>query len=69
MPVVPRPVKCGAKLPDGGKCDQHALVTNARYIYNRKPAIDSDRDDPILVEIHYSALCPVCGERMLIEQQ
>jgi hypothetical protein len=56
-------------LPDGEKCDQHALVTNVRYIYNRKPAIGRDRDDLVLVEIHYSALCSVCGERTLVEQQ
>ena len=31
------PIKCGANLPDGGKCDQIATVTNARYIYDRKP--------------------------------
>jgi hypothetical protein len=62
------PIKCGADLPDGGKCDQVATVTNARYIYNRKTPASDGRDELVLNEIHYSATCPNCGDRAIIEK-
>jgi hypothetical protein len=68
MPVTPGPIKCGAELPDGARCDQLAVITNARYIYDRAPAMASRSDDLILNEIHYSAVCPACGERKLVEK-
>jgi hypothetical protein len=62
------PIKCGADLPGGGKCDQVATVTNARYIYDRKPPVGEGSDELVLNEIHYSAICPHCGDRAIIER-
>jgi hypothetical protein len=62
------PIKCGADLPDGGKCDQFATVTNVRYIYDRKPAPGDGKDELVLNEIRYRATCPNCGERAMIEK-
>lgn len=67
MSVAPRPIKCGGLRPDGSECQEFAAVTNARYVYDREPLIGGDSDF-ILREIHYDALCPVCGERTIVEK-
>ena len=68
MAVAPRPIKCGAELPTGSKCDEYATVTNVRYVYDRKPSPLGDQEELVLNEIHYSALCPTCEERTVIEK-
>jgi hypothetical protein len=68
MSVARRPIKCGASLPGGGMCDRDVTVTNMRYIYDRLPVTDG-KDDLVLNEIHYTAQCPDCGERTLVEKQ
>jgi hypothetical protein len=49
-------------------CELSATVTSARYIYNREPG-SAGQDDLILDEIHFTAVCPNCGERKIVEQQ
>jgi len=66
MAVTLRPIKCGADLPDGTKCNKFATVTNTRYVYDRQPTIGG-RPDYNLKEIHYRAVCPKCGERKVVE--
>jgi hypothetical protein len=68
MAVSPRPVRCGATLPDGSECQEFATITNAQYVYDRQPDL-SGKSDYALKEIHYNAVCPTCGERKLIEPQ
>ena len=68
MSVSPKPVRCGAKLPDGSECQEIATITNAQYIYDRRPN-SGDKSDYALKEIHYNAICPACGERKVIEPQ
>jgi len=63
--MSPGPVKCGANLTKGGECDQDAAVIKAKYIYDRHP---SGGYDLSLTEIHYTAICPSCGERKLIHK-
>lgn len=41
-------------------------VTKTQYLYNRKPLVGRD-PDYALKEIHYTAVCPSCGERMVVE--
>lgn len=69
MTMTPRPIKCDADLPNGSKCDQLAAVTNVRYIYDRKPASGRDSEELVLNEIHYSAVCPNCDDRTMIEKR
>jgi len=66
MSVAPRPIKCGAALPDGGECQEYATVTNAQYVYDRTLLSDGGTDYA-LKEIHYEAICPRCGDRKLVE--
>jgi hypothetical protein len=61
------PIKCGAALVDGSQCNELAAVTKTRYVYNSKPQADGPTQY-VLREIHYEALCPICGERTLIEE-
>lgn len=65
--MMPRPIKCGAELSDGNACDEHAIVTNIQYVYDRLPGSDGS-DGYNLNEIHYNAVCPNCGDRKLIEK-
>ena len=36
--AVPRPMKCGASLDDGQRCDEFATITNIKYVYNQDPS-------------------------------
>jgi hypothetical protein len=64
--ATPKPMKCGAELTNGTKCDEFAVVTGIQYIYDRVPEAD-DSQAYDLKEIHYRAVCPKCGDRTLIE--
>ena len=64
--MAPIPITCGAELPDGNKCRELVTVTKTQYLYNRKPLVGRD-PDYALKEIHYTAVCPSCGERMVVE--
>jgi hypothetical protein len=66
MAVTPRPIKCGADLPDGTKCKEFATVMNTQYVYDRQP-VAGDHPDYKLKEIHYRAVCPKCGERKVVK--
>jgi hypothetical protein len=60
------PIICGANLADGNKCSESATVTRTQYVYDRVPAAGGPSDFT-LKEIHYTAFCPKCGERKVIE--
>src|SRR5690349_15898913 len=61
-----RSITCGAQLPDGSTCKEAATVTKTQYVYDRKPLVGSDPDYSLRA-IHYTAVCPHCGERKIIE--
>ena len=65
--MMPRPIQCAADLADGTKCDQSATVTKIHYVYDRQP-VGGEPDGYNLNEIHYSVVCPNCGQRTLIEK-
>jgi hypothetical protein len=66
MAVAPRPVKCGAALPDGTKCEEFTTITRAQYVYDQKPPAGEPKQYT-LREIRYRAICPKCGEREVVE--
>jgi hypothetical protein len=68
MTIAPRPVRCRNALVDGSECQKFATVTGMQCVYDRQ-SLPEDRSDFVLKEIHYSAMCPKCGERKLIEKQ
>jgi len=65
--MTPRPIKCGAKMPDGRACNEYAVVTNIQYDYDRLP-IKDEPGECNLNEVHYYAVCPACGDRKLIDK-
>jgi hypothetical protein len=60
-------ITCGADLSEGGQCQEQATVIKTRYVYNRAPEIGGPANYT-LREAHYTALCPICGERQILEQ-
>jgi hypothetical protein len=64
--MAPTPISCDTDLPDGSKCKELVTVTKTQYFYNRKPLVGRD-PDYALKEIHYTAVCPTCGERTVVE--
>jgi hypothetical protein len=62
-----QPMKCGTALPGGGKCEELVTVTGVQYVYDREP-VEGELGDYVLDEIHYTAVCPACGERKLRER-
>jgi hypothetical protein len=68
MAIILRPIKCGAQVPDGSRCNEFTTVTNTQYMYDRQPTIGGGSDYN-LKEIHYMAVCPSCGELELVEKQ
>ena len=43
-----------------------ASVIKTQYVYDRKPLVGIDPDYSLRA-IHYTAVCPSCGEREIIE--
>jgi hypothetical protein len=66
MAVTPKPIKCGAALADGRRCNELATIIGTQYVYDRQPATGGGADYN-LKEIRYSAVCPKCGDRKVIE--
>jgi len=64
--MTPKPITCAADLADGNKCNQSGNITRTQYLYGRLPALGGP-SDYTLSEIHYTAVCPRCGERKIIE--
>jgi hypothetical protein len=60
-----RPFKCGARLPDGTKCDALAIITDAEHIYREDCACGGF--EQIVDEIEYTMECPRCGPWKRIE--
>lgn len=64
--MAPTLITCGAQLADGRTCHESASVVKTQYVYDRKPIVGNDPDYS-LKAIHYTAMCPHCGERTIIE--
>jgi hypothetical protein len=64
--MAPNPIPCGALLEDGNTCNEQASVTKVDYVYCRTPQ-PGDLPNYTLLETHYHAFCPKCGERKVIE--
>jgi len=45
-----------------------ATVTTASRVYDRK-LVASSHCDCVLREIDFQAVCPMCGDRVLVERQ
>jgi hypothetical protein len=63
--MMSRPFKCGARLPDGRKCDALAVVTDAEHIHHDDFA--EGGFEQIVDEIRYTMECPRCGPWKRIE--
>jgi len=62
-----RPFQCGARLPDGRRCDALAAVIDTEHIY-REDFVD-DGFEQIVDEIRYTMECPRCGPWKRIESK
>ena len=63
--MVSRSFQCGARLPDGSRCDATVSVKDAKHIY-REDFADGGFEQ-ILDEIHYAMECPRCGPWKRVE--
>jgi|RhiMethySRZTD1v2_1073278.scaffolds.fasta_scaffold2870583_2 hypothetical protein len=65
--MVADPITCNGILPDGRYCDLLATVVKVRYIYDRRLTKGSG-PSYVLKQLHYDAVCPVCGERRIVSK-
>ena len=57
--MFPEPIKCGAELGGGRKCDEIAKVVDIGFIYREE--FEEGRFEQVLDEAHYTMECPKCG--------